>query len=380
MSAAYNAAYAGFAPGTELAAAGRSATKGRRLRRMERFLIVALLVALAGCASSRPLAYGPDLQGFDYPYPVRLFSFKTQAQTYVMAYMDVAPPKEHGDAHASAGRGRTVVLLHGEGFCGATWKTTIAKLHDAGFRVVVPDQIAFCKSSKPINYEYSFQQLAVDTRQLLGNLGAGRIILVGHGLGGMLATRYALMYPNEVAELVLVDPLGLEDWKARGVLYLTIDERYALELQNTAARLKQYELENYYDGHWRAAYDVWLRVLAGLYSGPGRERYAWNQALTSDMLFTQPVVYEFGHLLMPTVLIIGKLDRTDPFRSSAPPAVAARLGDYPELGRRAALQIPHARLVELPGVGHVPQLEAPDRFNEVLLQAIASPPAGASAH
>lgn len=375
-----NAAYARFAPGTELAAPGRLVAKGRRPRRMGRLSILALAVALTGCATSRPLAYGPDLQGFNYPYPVRFYSFKTQAQTYAMAYMDVAPPKERPGGRPSLGAGRTVVLLHGESFCGATWKTTIAALHAAGFRVVVPDQLAFCKSSKPINYQYSFEQLAVNTRQLLGSLGAGRIILVGHGMGGMLAARYALMYPNEVSELVLVDPLGLEDWKAQGVLYLTIDERYALELQNTRARLEQYELENYYDGHWRADYDLWLRVLAGLYSGPGRERYAWNQALTSDMIFTQPVVYELDRLRMPTALIIGKLDRTDPFRSSAPPAVAARLGNYSELGRRAALRIPHARLIELAGVGHVPQLEAPEHFNEVLLQAIASPPSGAAVH
>jgi pimeloyl-ACP methyl ester carboxylesterase len=346
---------------------------------MERPLILALVLALAGCAASRPLAYGPDLQGFDYPYPVRLYSFKTEAQSYMMAYMDVAAPKEPPGAKPALGAGRTVVLLHGEGFCGASWQTTIAALHEAGFRVVVPDQIAFCKSSKPINYQYSFQQLAVNTRELLGGLGLGRVTLVGHGMGGMLAARYALMYPNEVSELVLVDPLGLEDWKAQGVLYLTIDERYALELQNTRSRLKEYERENYYGGHWSPAYDIWLRVLAGLYSGPGRERYAWDQALTSDMIFTQPVLYELDRLRMPTVIIVGELDRTDPFRSSAPPAVAARLGNYPELGRLAAMRIPHARCIELAGVGHVPQIEAPDRFNSALLQAIAGPPAAAAA-
>lgn len=368
-----NAVEAGLAPapsGTGLARPERLARHGH-LRKLS---IVVVVCALVGCAASRPLAYGPDLQGFNYPYPVRLYSFKTQAQTYAMAYMDVAPPKEGEGARPSVGAGRTVVLLHGEGFCGATWSSSIAKLHQAGFRVVVPDQLAFGKSSKPINYQYSFQQLATDTRELLDKLGAGRIILVGHGLGGMLAARYALMYPTSVSELVLVDPLGLEDWKAKGVLYLTIDERYALELQNTPARLKQYELQDYYAGHWRPEYDIWLRMLSGLYLGPGRERFAWNQALTADMMFTQPVVYELGELAMPTVLIVGALDRTVPFRSSAPPAVAATLGNYPELGRLAARRIPRSRLIELAGVGHVPQIEAPERFNEVLLQGIENPP------
>jgi pimeloyl-ACP methyl ester carboxylesterase len=364
-----------LASGTELAGLERLASYGH----LRRLCIVILACTLAGCVASRPLAYGPDLQGFDYPYPVRLYSFKTQAQTYAMAYMDVAPAGATPGSKPRPGAGRTVVLLHGADFCGATWGSSIEKLHEAGFRVVVPDQLAFCKSSKPINYQFSFQQLATSTRELLGRLGVGEVILVGHGMGGMLAVRYALMYPNGVSELVLVDPLGLEDWKAKGVLYLTIDERYALELQNTPARLKQYELENYYAGHWRSEYDIWLRVLAGFYLGPGRERFAWNQALTFDMIFTQPVVYELGELRMPTVLIIGELDRTVPFRSSAPPAVSATLGQYPELGRLAAQRIPHCRLIELAGVGHVPQIEAPERFNEILLQGIENPPAAPAA-
>ncbi len=334
-----------------------------------------LLLAALSCAAAVPsLArapdYGPNLEGFDYPYPVRFYRLRTEAQSYSMAYMDVAPqPSQRG-----VGAGRTVVLLNGVSFCGATWKATIAKLRAAGFRVLVPDELGFCKSSKPVNYQYTFQQLAVNTRLLLDTVKAGRIILVGHSLGGMLAARYALMFPQDVTELILVDPFGLEDWKAEGVLYLTIDERYALELENSAARIKRYELENYYGGRWSSAYDVWVQMLASLYTGGARERYAWNQALISDMMFTQPVLYELGRLAMPTVLLVGALDRAEPFRETAPPRVAARLGDYPELGRRAARAIPDARLVELAGVGHVPQIEAPERFNEALLQAIEHPP------
>ncbi len=49
---------------------------------------------------------------------------------------------------------------------------------------------------------------------MLKSRGIERAIIVGHSMGGMLAARYALMYPDAVNELVLVDPLGLEDWKA----------------------------------------------------------------------------------------------------------------------------------------------------------------------
>lgn len=325
-----------------------------------------LLLGGAAAASGAP-AYGPNLEGFKYPYSVELYSFKTQAQTYVMAYMDVGPDR------IGIGTGRTVVLLHGMRFCGATWAPTIAGLHDAGFRVVVPDQLGFCKSSKPINYQYTFEQLAENIHALLGHIEAGRIVLVGHDMGGMLAARYALMFPDEVLELVLVDPLGLEDWRAEGVLYRTIDERYAMELATNSRSIEQDERTFYYGGGWQPGFDVWVRVLASLHADSGRERFDWNQALTSDMIFTQPVLYDLDRLAMPVLLVVGALDRAAPFRESAYPALAAKLGNYPELAREAAKRIPHVNLVELAGLGHVPQIEAPERFNQVLLHALANP-------
>jgi len=122
-------------------------------------------------------------------------------------------------AHGLYGRaskncnGRTVALLHGKNFCAATWQGTIDVLAAAGYRVIAPDQIGFCKSSKPECYQYTFQQLARNTHALLASLGVKTATLIAHSTGGMIAVRYALMYPAETAQLVLVDPLGLEDWK-----------------------------------------------------------------------------------------------------------------------------------------------------------------------
>lgn len=78
-----------------------------------------------------------------------------------MAYMDVQPAYHNG---------KTVVLLHGKNFNGAYWKTTIDALTKEGYRVIVPDQIGFGKSSKPIGYQFTFQQLAVNTKAILDEL------------------------------------------------------------------------------------------------------------------------------------------------------------------------------------------------------------------
>ena len=111
-------------------------------------------------------------------------------------------------------------------------------------------------------------------------------------------------------------------------------------------------------------------MLAGLYAGAGREIVALNQAQTSEMLFTQPVGHEFGRVRVPTVLFIGGKDRTAPGANRASPTLAAKLGNYRELGRRAERAIPKAKLVEFPALGHSPQVEAPDTFHDALLREL----------
>ncbi|HLW92981.1 MAG TPA: alpha/beta hydrolase [Roseiarcus sp.] len=320
------------------------------------------LAAFAAAADDGP-TYGPELQGFDYPWPVAHFAFVSQGQALDMAYMDVAPLKPNG---------RVAVLLHGKNFCSATWRETIDALSEAGYRVIAADQIGFCKSSKPQAYQYSFQQLAANTHALLDSLGIARATIIGHSTGGMLAIRYGLLYPDAVEQLALVDPIGLEDWKAKGVPWISVDDWRQRELQTTAERLRDYERATYYAGTWRAAYEPWVQMLAGMYRGPGREAVAASSALIDDMIYTQPVVYELDRLTMPVLLIIGDKDTTAIGKDLAPPAVRATLGDYPALGKQAAARIPRAKLIEFPDLGHAPQIQAPEAFNRALLDGLAA--------
>jgi pimeloyl-ACP methyl ester carboxylesterase len=324
--------------------------------------LLLLAVGFPALAADAP-SYGPELQGFDYPYPVAHFDFSSQRQKLRMAYLDVAPKKANG---------RTAVLMHGKNFCAATWRTTIDTLSAEGFRVIAPDQIGFCKSTKPERYQYSFQQLALNTHALLASLGIKNATLIAHSTGGMIAIRYALMYPKETEQLVLVDPIGLEDWKAKGVPAISVDDWYARELKTNADSIRRYEQGTYYAGHWSEDYEIWVQMLAGLNRGPGKERVAWNSALLYDMIFTQPVFYEFEYIAVPTLLIIGDKDNTAIGKDFAPPDIRATLGDYPQLAKRAAMRIPGAKLVEFPELGHAPQIQDPAAFHKVLLDGLAA--------
>jgi pimeloyl-ACP methyl ester carboxylesterase len=323
-----------------------------------------VLLVFSSLASAADASYGPELQGFDYPYPVAHYEFPSQRQTLQMAYMDVQP---------KAPNGRTAVLMHGKNFCAATWRTTIDALSSVGYRVIAPDQIGFCKSTKPERYQYSFQQLALNTHALLASLGIKSAVLIAHSTGGMIAIRYALMYPRETERLVLVDPIGLEDWKAKGVPPISVDDWYARELKTNADGIRRYELNTYYAGHWSDDYEIWVQMLAGLNRGPGKERVAWNSALLYDMIFTQPVFYEFEDLAVPTLLIIGDKDNTAIGKDFAPPAVQATLGHYPDLAKAAAMRIKGATLKEFSELGHAPQIQDPAAFHMVLLGWLAAP-------
>ena len=314
--------------------------------------------------ANQPTTYGEQLEGFSQPYPLKHFDFQSQGQALQMGYLDV-PAK--GKAN-----GRSVVLMHGKNFCAATWESTLDALSQAGYRVIAPDQIGFCTASKPAHYQYSFQQLAHNTHALLEHLGVRQAIVLGHSTGGMLATRYALLYPQQVERLAMVNPIGLEDWKALGVPYRTVDQWHERELKLDAEGVRNYERKTYYDGRWKPEYERWVQMLAGLNQGPGHKAVAWNSALIYDMIFTQPVVYEFQDLKMPTLLLIGDKDTTAIGSDIASPEVKARIGNYKVLGPQVAKQIPQGTLVTFEGLGHAPQIEEPQRFHKALLDWLGS--------
>ncbi|WP_298955247.1 alpha/beta hydrolase [uncultured Methylobacterium sp.] len=334
---------------------------------MLRPLLAVALLTLGAAARAEPdpgPAYGPELEGFPQPFPVARHAFTSQRQPVQMGYLDVRPERPNG---------RTAVLLHGKNFCAATWEGTIRALAGAGYRVVAPDQIGFCTSTKPAAYQFSFRQLAQNTHDLLAHLGIERPVLIGHSTGGMLAAHYALLYPRALDRLVMVNPIGLEDWSRKGLPPVGVEQWYARELKTTAASIRAYERATYYAGQWEERYEPWVQMLAGLYRGPGREAVAWNSALLYDMIVTQPVVDRFPDIAVPTLLLIGQKDVTAIGKDLAPPEVRARLGHYPELGRAAAAAIPGARLVEFPDLGHAPQMQDPAAFHRALLDGIAAP-------
>lgn len=328
---------------------------------MMKILLPVIALGLSSFGASSPALADPMLADFAYDWPVQRHSLISQQEAMEMAYIDVRPTRPNG---------QTAVLLHGKNFCAGSWDATIRSLSGAGYRVIAPDQIGFCKSTKPARYQYGLHSLAANTHDLLTALKVERPVMIGHSMGGMLAIRYALQYPDSLSKLVLVNPIGLEDWRAKGVPNATIDALYAGERKASRESIKAYQQSTYYAGEWRADYDRWVDMLASMYAGPGGGIIAWHQALTADMIFNQPVIHEIGNIRVPTVLMIGEKDNTAIGKNRADKALAATLGNYPALAREAAERISGAKLITYPDYGHSPQVQAPERFHADLLKAL----------
>jgi pimeloyl-ACP methyl ester carboxylesterase len=313
-----------------------------------------MLAGPAGAQGIEPLGIG--MEGFRYPHPVQWLDLRMEGEPVRMAYMDVRPE--------SAATGRTVVLWHGRNFFGGYWQHTIGALTAAGYRVVVPDQIGFGKSSKP-DVPHSLHLHAQNTRQLLDALGVRKADLIAHSLGGMMAVRFALMYPDRVNRLVLESPIGLEDYRLK-VPYATREE---LAQEHAATAREGFErLFRAFFAHWRPEYEVYIDVQHRWQLGPEARWIARTAAHTYQMAYEQPVVYELHLVSAPTLIVAGERDRAAIGRNRVSAEVRATLGLYTELAPRAVRALPNGELLMLPGVGHVAHLEAPERFHSEVLR------------
>jgi pimeloyl-ACP methyl ester carboxylesterase len=285
-----------------------------------------------------------------YPYPVAYFPFTLYGQDIRMAYMDVAP---QGRAN-----GHTVVLFHGMNFAGFYWGGPIDALRKEGFRVVVPDQIGFGRSSKPI-IPYNFHDMARNTRLLLQSLKIDKAMIVGHSMGGMLAARFATQYADVAERVVIYNPIGVTDprWSRP---WGSIDEAHKRTLESTYQSIHAgiFRYFSHNPAAWKPEFEKYVRIRYAWTLSADWPRYAMVQALLQQVPYLDPVVNDWSHIKAPTLAFGGAED------SLAGPASVfqARM-------KFIADSVPDGKgkLHLLPGIGHVPHFEAPEKTYPPLL-------------
>ena len=217
-----------------------------------------------------------------------------------MAYMDVPAQGQPN--------GRTVVLFHGMNFAGFYWGGPIDALRKEGFRVVVPDQIGFGRSSKPI-IPYNFHDMARNTRLLLQHLKIDKAFIVGHSMGGMLAARFATQYPDVAERVVIYNPIGLLDPRYERP-WGSIDEAYKRNLGTTYQQIHAgiFRYFSHNPSAWKPEFDKYPKIRYAWTLSADWPRYAMVQALLGQMTYLDPVVHDWAHIKAPTLVFGGAED------------------------------------------------------------------------
>ncbi|MDQ6785363.1 MAG: alpha/beta hydrolase [Acidobacteriota bacterium] len=235
----------------------------------------------------------------------------------------------------------TVVLLHGLGSSTVSWQFNVTALAQK-YHVVVPDQIGFGKSDKPL-LKYRVGTYTDFLDKFLSELKIERASLVGNSLGGWVAADYALKYPARVERIVLVDAAGLKPSE------VDLNRIYALNYSTrdevrTLLKLVFYNQTVFGN---EAFVDQSLSVRVAVNDG-----YTINSLIDSIKRNEDFLNGRLGGIKQPTLIVWGKQDGLLPLTDA----------------QTFKAQIANSQLVVFDQCGHAPQVEKAMDFNAAVLK------------
>jgi 3-oxoadipate enol-lactonase len=249
----------------------------------------------------------------------------------------------------SLGAGPTVLMLHGIGGGHLSFAPQVETFATAGYRAVAWDMPGYGHSA-PIE-PYTFKGLAQSCIALIESLKSERVILLGHSMGGMVAQEVVARRPDLVARLILCGtspsfgkPDG--DWQREFIAQRTAP----LDAGQTMAQLAEVLVPRMV-GPGSLPEGVQLATHCMARVPPATYRRALECIVTFDRRAA------LSAIAVPTLVIAGEHD------PNAPPAVMKKMADA----------IPRSSYLEMRGIGHLQNLEAPDDFDALVLNFLALP-------
>jgi len=246
--------------------------------------------------------------------------------------------------YIEAGSGPTVILLHGLGGSSQVWQFNIGPLAEK-YHVVVPDQIGFGKSDKPlVNYRIRTYVDFLD--QFCKQLKIERATLVGNSMGGWIAAMFTAAFPDRVDKLVLVDAAGYAPPK-------DLDTRVFFGLNPTTREgMKVLVAKVFYNKAFLTDAAIDQAIAARLAAGDGYTINSITESIIRGEDFLDDTVKTIKR---PTLIVWGRQDGL------------VSLAD----GERFNKDIAGSKLVVVDQCGHVPNVEKPGEFNAALLKFLS---------
>ena len=310
-------------------------------------------------STRRPSGFG----ALSVPGPMRVIKLEQRQgePALSLAYFDSHPDR-------GARPEQAIVLLHGLGEHAGYWRENVSALIAQGYRVIAPDLAGHGRSAKPkASYSMSWQASLVST--LCERLEISEpYTLVGHSMGGQVALRLALMSPARVRSLALIAPAGIETFSASEAAWLKKMSTPQGFASRGPSALRAHFKRNVF-GRWGHVAEEHLQERIKLRDAEGFRDYI--QAVVSSIyaMLDDRAAYELGAVKTPVYLLFGAEDRLIPN-----PVLHG--GRASEVVSRARAELSSLRQVKLLlEVGHMPQIEAPQETNELILKAARLAPA-----
>lgn len=297
-----------------------------------------------------PSDWGPvgiNFEEIPYPYPVHYLNLTRYGERMRMAYMDVPP--------SGPANGQTVFWQHGHNFYSEAYTPTIRALAAAGFRVIAVDRIGYGKSSKA-EISYNFNMVAANMKALLDELELDMVAIVGHSMGGMVVSRFAMLYPEMISHVVMVNQIGLVDSRLSRPWNDPLATDPGVSSYQSILRGHQ----NYFTNYWPPAQLEFVRRSYGQTLSGGYPQFAKVRRLVSQMLYEDPVVYDWQHITTKALVLGGEDDKL--------------VDDYVARANHVNDELQNSTILLYPDVGHAPQIEIPDRFHTDLIRFLRSDP------
>lgn len=254
-------------------------------------------------------------------------------------------------SYLEKGEGDNVILIHGFGVTNYVWRKNIDDL-SRHFTVYAIDMIGSGYTEKPLNFNYSINNMSKFIYEFMKRLKLDNVFLVGHSLGGAVCLNLTLNHPENISKLVLIDSLGHHQ-----------DLPFTIKILRNRI----------------------LNKLVPIFSGKWSIKLILKKAYFNDSLLTDEEVNEYSKALES---LNGKKVLQKMFMETFDEEYAKDLQKHfnkidketlviwgekdeiiaPLYGTLFSREIKNSKLVLIKNVGHVPHLEDPSTVNKMIVE------------
>jgi pimeloyl-ACP methyl ester carboxylesterase len=298
------------------------------IRKLILFVLLILVVGIAG------------LTGFLYLAPEAFTKMALEAgRRYAgLERKEITLPDGLRYVYLEGGKGEPLLLLHGFGTNKDNFVAIAPYLRDR-YHLIIPDHIGFGESSKPLDADYRPDAQAAHLHALLQRLGIqGKVHVGGNSMGGMITLQYGHRYPDQTASLWLLDPAGM--FSAPSTEFM----KTALTSKNNPLQIKTTDDLAYLMSKATAKPMFIPRPMLDVFAREQIANKAVQDKVFADMMKSD-IEKQIAGMSIPSLIVWGDQDQL------VHPAGAEILHKL----------LPNSAVVIMPGIGHVPMMEAPEQ-------------------